>query len=744
MGEGPLSAETQGSSDDLEGWPSGASFEARRERDGFDYTDEQRRSIEHAGGHSLTLAVAGSGKTQMLIGRVLFLLRKGVPPQRIRILAFNRAAAREFETRLGKALPASARAPRVSTFHSLGLRLTRLFEEQGLLPRRRLDEREGVEKRLARDAVVAALREQDRSDYPSQDELDAFVDFIGLVKSDVLSTDDVFTRHGLPDHLDFFVPAFQRFEQARERAGRRFFADLLTEPVSVMRAEPGALSLVTNKLDCVLVDEFQDVSRIQVELLKQLIGQRATLNAVGDDSQCIYAWRGSRPELMGDEFDRHFPGTKRYRLSRTFRFGHSVSLAAGQLIAHNQKRLDTLCVSAPTTPNTRLDVIRATSSGDQSAIVATIEDWRRRGRRLGECVVLARLWAQTISLEMALLQRGIPYSKPKVDLFAVPEVAGLLGYLRLAAGRFSDEARPDDLVRAMLSTPTLWLSAIDLERLVQAIVAEPAAAPRRLEDFAASVDRPHQALRLRGRAAAWRFAIEPGSRHRSAADFLRRYARTTDLLATFARSSAAEAAAEKVIAFTILLDWAVRTKRTVSGFVEWLDRLRTTRAEQDPQADAVLLSTIHQAKGLEWPLVIVAGLEDGLFPSAYADDEEERRLAYVALTRAREELRLVVPPDVAFDAVWQDGRPCGRTGAVPNAASTFVFEARLRDAVTVGRAITARLSGADPARPWPPAIKTPLIARYLAEVGLSEVAPLGDQSDAQGRRQRIGSPSSSR
>ena len=235
------------------------------------------------------------------------LFTQGIPAERIRVLAFNREAAKEFQTRLAGALPSHRAAPKVSTFHSLGLSLTALFEKQDLLPRRRLEASEAVEKKLAREAALAALKEEGSDEYPSQDAFEAFRAFIGLVKSDLLYAADAFRTFGLLPSCAYFVRAFPLFEQARERAGLRFFADLLSDPVAMMRANSKALALVTTKLDVVVVDEFQDVSRVQVELLIQLVGTRAHLNAVGDDSQCIYAWRGARPEIMGEEFARHFP-----------------------------------------------------------------------------------------------------------------------------------------------------------------------------------------------------------------------------------------------------------------------------------------------------------------------------------------------------------------------------------------------------------------------------------------------------
>ncbi len=683
------------------------------------YTDEQLRAIEHSGGHSLTFAVAGSGKTQMLIGRVRFLLEQGVPPERIRVLAFNKAAAREFKERLALALPASFQAPKVSTFHSLGLRLITLFERHGFLPRLRLEENEAVEKRLVREAALAAIKEEHADDYPSQDDLEALRTFIGLVKSDIRTPRDAFNAFRIPGNYGYFIRAFDRFETARIGAGLRFFADLLSEPARLMMTHPDALALVTNKLALVVVDEFQDVSRIQVELLVRLIGTRATLNAVGDDSQCIYAWRGSRPEFMGEEFDRFFPGATRYTLSRTFRFGHRVALAAGMLIENNRNRVPTLCVSAPSTPETGIEVIRADAAGDQSAVVDVIDRWRGDGRRLRECAVLARLWAQTLGLELALMDRGIPYFKPKGDVLTDREVVGLLGWLRLASGSLFADARAPEIIGAMLTTPTLWLPAKAIADLAETIARHPERAHTRLLEVAAQTRKPYQAGKIRDRAELWSEA--PSWSGLPAAEALRLYALRTDLTESFARSVSSDAASEKEIAYRTLLGAALRTRASIRDFLTHLDALGQTRRRDEAGGDVVLLSTIHQAKGLEWPLVIAAGLEEGQFPSERSDPEEERRLAYVAFTRAKEQLVLVIPPDERFDAAWK-GRESRGPGISRTPASRFVFEARLRTAVSLGDAVSKRLSGADREVKLPdaPADASGLLNRYLEAVGIPE------------------------
>lgn len=688
------------------------------------YTDEQQAAIAHAGGHSLTYAVAGSGKTHMLVGRVRLLLERGIPSECIRVLAFNKSAATEFEARLALALPPGLEPPQVSTFHSLGMSLTLRFEEAGLLPRRRLEESESAEKKLAREALALALDAEGTGNYPSQDDVEAFRAFVGLVKSDLHPPGPAFKAFGIDPGYDYFVRAYDLFERARERAAVRFFADLQSEPVALMRTDRRALAMATNRLDVVLVDEFQDVSRIQVELLRQLVGTRASLNAVGDDSQCIYAWRGSRPEWMGKEFDRYFPNAARYTLSRTFRFGHRVSLAAAMLIANNRNRVDTICVSAPSTPDTRIDAIRATCAGDQSAVAAAIAEWRDGGRPLRECAVLSRLWAQTLGLELALIERGIPYRKPKGHFFAIREVVGLLGWLRLAAGTLFDDPRAPGYLRAMLATPTLWIPSASIGEIADEIARDPGEARALLLARAAKTRAGQRAARLRERAEL--FAEVPGWGDLSAADALRQYASRTALSAVFVRASGSANASEKELAFQTLLGWALRTGSGVRDFLARMDGLRDARQALAPATDdddAVSLLTIHQAKGLEWPFVVVTGLEAGQFPSERSGIEEERRLAYVAFTRAMERLALAVPPDERFDAAWGLGE-APDAGLPRTRASRFVFESEPRTAAALGAVIAGRLSGTDPqaalpAAP-PSAAAIAVLNRYLDEVGIAE------------------------
>jgi DNA helicase-2/ATP-dependent DNA helicase PcrA len=365
-------------------------------------------------------------------------------------------------------------------------------------------------------------------------------------------------------------------------------------------------------------------------------------------------------------------------------------------------------------------VIRATAAGDQTAVLEVVDEWRRGGRHLREVGIIARLWAQTLSLELALLERRFPYYKPKDSVFDVPEVIGLLGWLRLAAGALQDVPDLRTVVRHMLSTPTLWLPAHQLTRVIDAIADDLGRAPEILQNLARKAQKAKkaaQAERLDVRARTW--AQVRHWRERSAADVLRIYALRTELVDTFQRSATTDGATEKELAFETLLDRATTSAADPADFVERMDALRDAREQYVAGGEALTITSGHQAKGLQWPLVIILGMEEGQFPNRRSDLEEERRLAYVAMTRAQESLRLVLPPDDAFDAAW-----CGENrrsfGLARTAASRFAFEANLRVAIDVGEGITRRLSGETPdvALPDAPESTAPLLNRYLEAVGI--------------------------
>lgn len=658
------------------------------------FTFEQLAVIHHPGGHALVSAVAGSGKTTTMIGRIGQLLSDGVEPRRILVVMFNRIAAEDFRDRLiemlkQRGLPRAA-CPKVRTFHALGYRLVETFEACDLLPRRRFEEKESVLTAMAMGALNQARRDHQAGGYPDQEEKDDFLRFIDLVKSNVRSEIEIFEEGGFEEYHAYFVDAYRLFEEQRIGQGIRFFADLVWEPVMAMRRSGDLVAKVANLMDHIIVDEYQDINEVQQTMLRFIAGERAQVMAVGDPDQCIYEWRGARPEYITFQFEQDFPGATRYVLSQTFRYGHALSMCANHLITRNTQRDDKLCLSSETTPTTRIEILRDTPvTGDEHPVVVLLKTWGRQ-RPLAEAAILLRLWSLSIPVELALLEAGIPYDiEGRESLFDDRAINALIGVIRLAAGRMTEipPANAARLIEDMLSTPHLGLK----QDQVRDIAAKIASDPDKGEFVIAGATTPKMRQFLSGkinrRANLWSDLVRGQWKGLSPGQVIERYMQATDMKIDLRRSTARiEDGANKVLAAEAMLAFAQRFNGgSLSGFLDRIEQLREAdSARRTGGGDRVIITTMHRSKGLEWPMVIVPGLDDATFPgTALAQPnvnpeaviEAERRLFYVAVTRAKERLVLLAPEDARLSFQMQKGSRDVPTGHV---ASRFLFEANLR------------------------------------------------------------------
>jgi len=688
-------------------------------------TEEQRAVVRHGRGHAKVTAVAGSGKTATMIARVVHLLRQGGDPRLIRVVMFNKAAQVEFSQRLARAAGGmTERPPVVSTFHAMGKRLTEAFVRRGMLPDYELCPHEWRQGQLARQALASAIQQAGAGwGQPDKLELEDFLTFIDRVKADLARPSEVFAAMGLSQNVRYFLAAYEAFEDLRRSEGLRFFSDLLFDPVVAMAESPELRAWVGDRLEHVIVDEYQDVSAVQQALLQVVAGSRASVMAVGDEDQCIYAWRGSRPELITTTFAHDFPGAAVYRLSRTFRYGHALSLLANHAITANRQREDKLCISAEGTPHTRV-ALTVHGRNDPHPLPGILASWRAQGRALREVVVLVRLRSMSIPVELALLKEQLAYRVDGPTAFDTREMRALVGVLRLAAGTLFD---PDDehgraeTVRAMLSVPHVGLRAPEMQALVQRIVGSPQHAPGLIVDAVRQQGgRPRQRERAETMAGLWSTLASGRWRGLPPRKILGHYIETTGLYDHFREMAVRHIEAEeRIVACEELMAFAEGQGKDLEGLLAGIDELRAAAARQRGDEDLVRITTVHQAKGLEFPVVVVPGLAEGRFPyvrdaSEEAEMEEERRLFYVAVTRAREQLHLLAPPDRAHGAAVKTG-----SRAIPETpvASRFLYEANIGISRRLGRAIEA----GDPARTLAQLrASDPEVAQgYLAAIGVS-------------------------
>lgn len=663
-------------------------------------TAEQRAVVEHVSGHARVAAVAGSGKTTTMVARVLHLLARGVSPSRILVLMFNRSAREDFQARLAAMAPAGQRLPDVRTFHSLGHRLTASLTRWGALAPRQLLTADWQGERLLRQATQRALGDAPEAGEAALDaeRLEALAHFCALVKAEMVPPAELYAGLDFGEATEHFVSAFDHAEELLADHGLMGYADLLYRPLRALEADNALRDRVQGFLDHVIIDEYQDINVAQQRLLAVLVGDRAEVMAVGDANQCIYEWRGAHPDTMLERFTATFGAAIDYPLSTTFRHGHALALAANHAIEANRRRPDQLCLAAPGNPTTHL----AQAQGSR-ALLEALTAWQAGGRGLNEACVLVRSWSLSVPLQLALLREGIPFRLSRQDrfVFRLPLVQALAGYLRLAREPtlLTDPAH----LTLLLSQPTPFVARERLVRLAT-VLAETQRWPERHDPLLAGL-KPHQQRTLKKR---WALLCELPKRSAwPPARLLAHVVEAVEAEKVLKRAAARrDKGEEDVRLLDVLLEQAAELGNDPEAFIELLQR------PVQSDADGVLITTVHGAKGLEWPLVALAGVNEQDFPHYSRDNpltaqrlEEERRLFYVAITRARERLLLL------HDA--GDHRP-----------SRFLAESAWEECQRVAERLAessderSEGQGADDASPLP-VTRPPLMERYLARLGTS-------------------------
>jgi DNA helicase-2/ATP-dependent DNA helicase PcrA len=603
----------------------------------------QREAVEHVEGPLLVLAGAGSGKTRVLTTRIANLIdRHGVPPDRILAVTFTNKAAGEMKERIGRLLERDPSGLWIGTFHSLSARLLRreaeligftrrftIYDEDdrlGLV--RRLQEQRGHSTKLFTPRGVAALISAAKNRMQSPAELAAGAPFDRFAQVAA----DVYVALG----------------PALKAANAMDFDDLLLHPLTLFDQHPDRLEAYRRKFQFILVDEFQDTNKAQYLLVKRL-GAHGNVCVVGDDDQSIYGWRGADVRNMR-EFQQDFPGTRLVRLEENYRSTGVILDAANGVIAENRGRIG--------------KTLRTVRQGGESVTLLAAADERDEAewivgelaRRAAsgewaheEMAVLYRTNSQSRAFEEAFRRAGIAYRLiGAISFYERREVKDLLAYLRLVANPADDEA----FLRA-IAVPRRGIG----DTSIAALAAAAAQWGKPLLETARMADRIAD--------------LRPNAR-----DGFRGFAALVDGLAARAGQLAPAQVLEELIHAinyeAVLLsegtegaDRWENVRELVASAAEWSEVV--VPDAEDPGtplerflAEAALLSardnvvggdtgitlmTLHTAKGLEWPVVVLAGLEHGLFPLARAEEhpegiEEERRLCYVGLTRAKDKLYL--------------------------------------------------------------------------------------------------------
>ncbi|HEY8553732.1 MAG TPA: DNA helicase II [Burkholderiales bacterium] len=602
--------------------------------------ERQREAVAAPPGPLLVLAGAGSGKTRVLTHRVAWLVAvERVSPHAILAVTFTNKAAAEMRGRIEQMLQAPVGGLWIGTFHGLSHRLLRAHWREAGLPQGFQIIDSDDQYRLIR-RVLRNLNLDEGYWPPRQAQW-----FINHHKEEGRRPEQ------LGDSTDFqnreYLRIYQAYEEACRRSGLVDFAELLLRAYELLRDNKEVRAHYQARFRHVLVDEFQDTNRIQYAWLQQFIGLHKNLFVVGDDDQSIYGWRGARVENIL-RFEKDHPGTRVVRLEQNYRSTGNILKAANSVIGHNSGRLGKKLWTAGE-DGEPIDLYVAYNDLEEARfVVERIEDWIRAGGRRSDVAVLYRSNAQSRVFEEALINAGIPYTVyGGLRFFERAEIKDALAYLRLIASRHDDPS-----FERVANVPTRGIGLKTLE-----------------------------ALRETARAAdlslweAAERAIANGSLPARAVQALKGFLELIEQLARETATMTLGEQVEHVLARSQLLEHYKKEKgERGEARVENLEELVTAarnyvpdeadgldplgsflahaaleagEGEAEAWEDSVQLMSLHAAKGLEFRLVFLTGMEEGLFPHQRSLEEpgrleEERRLCYVGMTRARERLVLTL------------------------------------------------------------------------------------------------------
>ena len=631
-----------------------------------DLNPEQKKAVECVEGPMLIVAGAGSGKTRVLTSRIAYLIQQGIPPQEILALTFTKKAAGEMKERIARMVgERQARRIQMGTFHSVFIRFLREFADKIGFPAA-FTIYDTTDSVSAVKNCIKQLSLDDKLYKPKE-----VYSRISKAKNDLVTPTPYMNGangykeedrlHKKPEIYRIYALYCQHCKQA----GVMDFDDILLYMNILLKTSQEALSSIAGRFRHILVDEYQDTNLAQYFILRKLAAPHQNICVVGDDSQSIYGFRGAQIQNILN-FQKDFPDARIFRLERNYRSTQNIVNAANTLIAKNAGRIPKNCVSMGETGE-KIRIVRAFSEQDEAQQLASaiLSRMRQSHAEYSDFAILYRTNSQSRALEEQLRRRNIPYLIYSGNsFFERAEVKDVMAYLKLAVNLNDDEA-----FRRIVNKPARGIGDTSLQALAQAAREGGtslfrAAYRQDLESFglrSAAIGKIRTFCAMMEKAAA----EAPGA---DAYDLARTLASESGIYLFFKADNSVEGQSRfqnveellnSVKAYVedrhgdylnaLVEDGAVEDASLVpdselpviplGDYLENISLLSNADVAEDETSNRVALMTVHSAKGLEFPYVFVAGMEENLFPSGgwmltEADLEEERRLFYVAITRA--------------------------------------------------------------------------------------------------------------
>lgn len=630
--------------------------------------DAQAQAVSAPPSHCLVLAGAGSGKTRVLVHRIAWLMETtGARPMNFLAVTFTNKAAGEMRDRLAQLVPGSM-GHWVGTFHGLAHRLLRLHPMEAGLPASfqvlDADDQLKMVRQIVRDMQL------DDETYPPRQ----VASWISSQKEEGHTPKTVRVRNSIEQTQ---AEVFQVYEERCQLSGLVDFAGLLLLAHQMLKNTPALLHHYAHRFSHILVDEFQDTNAIQYEFIRLLSSAGANVFVVGDDDQAIYGWRGAKVENV-QKFLEDYPGATLFKLEENYRSTGIILDAANALISHNTGRLGKKLWTEGDRGEP-IGIHECANEVDEASYVARkIQSWSRNGGSLDDCAILYRSNAQSRALEEQLMMLGIPYRiYGGLKFFERAEIKDAMAYLRLVASPVDDAA-----FERVINVPARSLGEKSVQKIrdvaranhqpmwhaARTLLAKGGLAPKAakslqgfldgLDLFSESFERLPLA-ELVDDILVWSGLKEHHAKEgRADADKYSRTQNLEELVSVASRFCVPDDQGDDMPVLVSFLSHAALEAGE-----------RGTGANEDEPC--VQMMTLHAAKGLEFPMVFMVGMEDGLFPSARAvqeDDrlDEERRLAYVGITRAMKKLVMTYTKERRVYGQWIRPIPSGFLSEIPS------------------------------------------------------------------------------
>jgi DNA helicase II / ATP-dependent DNA helicase PcrA len=601
---------------------------------------EQREAVEHPGGPMLIFAGAGSGKTRVITCRIARLVQEGTPMTRILAVTFTNKAAREMRERVEKMVGEVARGMWIGTFHSLCGRILRIDGHNIGLDRNFVIYDDADQVSLVRE-IFKNMNLDEKSVQPR-----AVLNEISSAK-EKLQTPEEYDRRATGFVERIAAEVYPRYVSLLQKANALDFDDLILYAVRLLEQRKDVLERYQERFLHVLVDEYQDVNYAQYQLITMLAGKNRNVVVVGDDDQSIYAWRGADVSLIL-RFGSDYPDAKIVKLERNYRSTKNILTAAYEVVRHNRSRADKR-LWTESDDGAPVTVTQTGTEQDEAMLVADtiLRDVRTGRRNYGDFAVLYRTNAQSRVMEEAFLMMRIPHILVGGQRFYErKEIKDMLAYLRLTLNPLDDIS-----FRRVINTPTRGIGSGAMGLL------EEWARERSAPLWAAAAEQSVQSGMQKKAASGVRAFVDAVVHARHLAEegpvmpVLKHLLSASGYVDSLKQERSEDALSrlenlQELLNVTAQYD-ASTEEPSLGGFLESVALVADVDTLDDgAPGEAVTLMTLHSAKGLEFPVVFLVGLEEGVFPHSRSltsdkEIEEERRLCYVGMTRAMEELHLV-------------------------------------------------------------------------------------------------------